>query len=172
MKGQALVWIILAILVLAGLGFWWYSQNPEVFNDLRNGAAMEEATTTPGTNAESGTGEGDVNIDISVGEAPMTASVAYSESGFTPGEVRVKVGGTVTWVDQETGDMWVASDVHPTHSEYAGTSLREHCDDATDVSFDQCERGGTYSFTFDKVGTWEYHNHADSSHTGRVIVVE
>ena len=68
--------------------------------------------------------------------------------------------------------MWVASAQHPTHTAYAGTSLSQHCDDATDTSFDQCKSGSSYSFTFNKAGTWAYHNHSNSSHFGRVLVVE
>jgi len=67
--------------------------------------------------------------------------------------------------------MWVASAVHPTHTLYAGTSLSEHCGNgAANDSFDQCDAGDDYSFTFKKTGEWKYHNHVNASQTGTVIV--
>lgn len=102
----------------------------------------------------------------------MSASVTYSSSGFSPSEITIRRGGTVTWRNEGGGTMWVASAMHPTHTTYSGTTLQEHCDTLSNDSFDQCQNGGTYSFTFDKVGTWAYHNHSQSSHFGRVIVVE
>jgi len=70
--------------------------------------------------------------------------------------------------------MWVASAQHPTHMMYAGTSRSEHCGGATETkAFDQC-RGetGSFSFMFDKTGTWAYHDHINASRFGRIVVVE
>ena len=66
--------------------------------------------------------------------------------------------------------MWVASDEHPTHEEYDGTSLQEHCAQGTSDVFDQCGAGGTYSFTFEKVGEWSFHNHEQAADGGTIIV--
>jgi hypothetical protein len=30
--------------------------------------------------------------------------------------------------------------------------------------------GESYQFTFNKVGTWQYHNHRNAAHSGVVIV--
>ncbi len=57
--------------------------------------------------------------------------------------------------------MWTASAPHPQHTNYAG--------------FDQLKsvpNGGTYEFTFTKVGTWKYHNHVAPTFTGSVTVTE
>jgi plastocyanin len=70
--------------------------------------------------------------------------------------------------------MWVASDEHPTHTEYDGTSRTTHC--AAGYTgpkpFDECVPGTSYSFTFDKAGTYEYHDHLSASHTGKITVTE
>ncbi len=66
--------------------------------------------------------------------------------------------------------MWVASNQHPTHTLYAGTALSEHCPDGSALAFDQCHTGTTYSFKFDKAGTWQYHNHSNSSEGGAITV--
>lgn len=105
--------------------------------------------------------------------APMSAAVTYSTSGFNPSEVTVKKGGAVTWMNSGSGQMWIASAQHPSHTVYAGTSREEHCPDAFGMAFDQCKSGtGDYSFTFQKVGTWNYHDHLSPQKFGKVIVVE
>ncbi len=99
--------------------------------------------------------------------------VMYTPEGFSPREVTVKQGQTVTFL-QGTADaqMWVASDDHPEHAGYAGTPMEEHCPDASGLKFDQCSSGVSYSFTFQKTGTWGYHNHQDPDATGVVTVTQ
>ena len=98
--------------------------------------------------------------------------VRLTGSGFSPQTITVEQGETVTWINEANGVMWVGSDVHPTHTEYAGTSVREHCQngDQTSAAFDQCSTGDQFSFTFEKTGEWGYHNHVSSSEEGTVIV--
>lgn len=102
----------------------------------------------------------------------MTAAVTYDGKSFSPGEVTIKKGGTVTWRNASGGRMWVASAQHPAHTVYSGTSRQEHCPDASGTAFDQCAGGGDYSFTFQKVGTWNYHDHINATVFGKVVVVE
>lgn len=105
--------------------------------------------------------------------APTGVIVAYTDQGFSPASVTVPLGTSVTFVNQGAGGMWVASAVHPTHTAYSGTSLSQHCPDTTNSTFDACAAvasGGSFSFVFDKEGSWKYHNHADASQTGIVIV--
>ena len=68
--------------------------------------------------------------------------------------------------------MWVASDPHPSHTGYSGTTKQQHCPDVQGVAFDQCSIGPSYSFVFQKIGTWGYHNHASANDGGTVIVVQ
>lgn len=85
--------------------------------------------------------------------------VTYAGSGFSPNPITIKLGETVTWKNDTSDLMWVASAVHPTHLEYPG--------------FDQLkgsENGTTYSFKFDKAGTWKYHDHLHPSNFGSVVV--
>jgi plastocyanin len=101
--------------------------------------------------------------------------VVYTGSGFEPADLTVEVGETVTWVDQSgSGNMWIGSDRHPTHTQYAGSTLREHCSngDQTSAAFDQCSTGERFSFTFEKTGEWGYHNHEQASQGGTITVVE
>lgn len=100
-------------------------------------------------------------------------TVTYTDQGFSPKSVNVALGTNVIFVNQSSGKMWVASAVHPAHSAYSGTSLSQHCPDTTNTAFDECgavASGESYTFTFDKVGVWKYHNHAKASDFGSVTV--
>lgn len=104
--------------------------------------------------------------------APMTATVKYTANGFTPDSVTIKQGGTVTFTSTDGSPMWVASAMHPTHMVYDGTSRAQHCPNTAGTAFDQCEKSASYSFTFLKVGDWNYHNHVNSGDSGSVTVVQ
>ena len=101
---------------------------------------------------------------------PKTVEVTYTDQGFSPQELSLNLGDTVTFTNTSTGPMWVGSDAHPTHVLYSGTTLKDHCPDTTDTAFDQCSRGDTYSFTFTKAGTWKYHNHSKAAFGGTIEV--
>lgn len=99
--------------------------------------------------------------------------VTYTDSGYLPSTITVKVGTTVTFKNESSQAMWTASAMHPTHSVYGGTSLAEHCPDTSGTAFDACtgiQPGNSWTFTFTKVGTWKYHNHLAPAHTGTIVV--
>ncbi len=99
--------------------------------------------------------------------------IRYTDDGYSPSAVTVDTGTTVIFENESENAMWTASDVHPTHRDYAGTELSEHCGDANSDAFDACEAiapGDSWSFEFGKAGTWGYHNHRLPAHTGTVTV--
>ena len=101
------------------------------------------------------------------------AVVVYSDTGYAPSTVTVKSGSTVAFKNESSKSMWPASAMHPTHTAYSGTSLDSHCPDIAGVAFDACKGflpGESWSFTFDKAGTWRYHNHLNPQSTGTVVV--
>ncbi|MEK7100985.1 MAG: hypothetical protein AAB921_02700, partial [Patescibacteria group bacterium] len=84
-------------------------------------------------------------------------------------------GDAVQFINKSTHTMWVGVDDHPTHTEYDGTSTKEHCAAGKNLngSFDQCigsAPGTTYTYTFTKTGTFNYHNHTASKDSGSVVV--
>lgn len=115
------------------------------------------------------TGTGSSSVDCSTVQAE-THTVSYSNAGFSPQQITVQRCDTVRW-ESQGASMWVGSDQHPTHTQYDGTSVNQHCPNQGDA-FDQCSTGSTYSFTFTKQGTWSYHNHVRAAHGGRVVVQE
>lgn len=88
------------------------------------------------------------------------AVIEYTDSGFSPQtETTVRTGETVEFKNASSGGMWVASAPHPVHTDYPGfDALKAY------------EPGESYFFTFDKVGTWKFHNHADPTKFGSVTV--
>lgn len=160
---------MVAIVILAGGYLVWTSmQSSDGPTPTDTAAATSTTVSTP-----TGQPATDETPGSSGGEAvPLAAAVSYDGANFSPRIVTIKRGGTVTWTRTGSGSMWVASDEHPTHTEYAGTSRREHCPDANNTAFDQCVSGSTYSFTFTKAGTWDYHDHVNASAIGSIVVVE
>ena len=157
---KAIVWIIV-ILIIVGGGWWYFTVQPAAVapttDTTTEPAAVATDTTTPDASA-------------ATSGAPMTANVIYGPQGFSPKSVTIAKGGSVMWVNEGGANMWVASDQHPSHTGYAGTTRQQHCPDTSRVSFDECAPGSDYSFTFQKPGMWEYHNHMKATHTGTVIV--
>ena len=91
--------------------------------------------------------------------APLT--VVYTNEGYFPKEIKIKKGETIKFINMSDRRVWTASDEHPAHTIYP--------------EFDQktaAGRGNEYTFKFEKIGTWGFHNHANASHIGKVIVTE
>jgi len=88
-------------------------------------------------------------------------SVAAKDGAFFPAEIKIRKGDTVVWTNFDSSPAWPASAFHPTHEVYPGFDART-----------ALNQGQSYSFTFDKVGNWKYHNHLNPSSTGLVEVSE
>ena len=154
----------IVIVILLALGGWYFFSTNSVSLAPSTGSNM------PVLPADGGTGQ---TPEMEVVDDALKSAVAYGTDGFSPKTVTIKKGGTVTWTNQGgAAGMWIASAVHPTHSVYSGTTLAEHCNGTSDTSFDQCKDASVYSFTFSKIGTWNYHNHLNPADFGTVIVVE
>lgn len=95
-------------------------------------------------------------------EAKEAAKVNYTSGGFSPKIVTIKKGDTVVFENKTGASFSVASNDHPTHLLYP--------------EFDQYktdQRGKSeFRFTFEKVGTWGYHDHLNADVLGTVVVTE
>lgn len=172
MKSSSIIWAVLLLLIVLGGGWYWYSTN---MPQAPAGAVSSDTTSTGGnTTPPADTQSTGVNVGASadVSTAPMSATITYDGAKFTPNLVTIAKGGTVTFVDNSSSAMWVASGVHPDHTVYDGTTRATHCAAgyAGPAPFDQCAAGNSFTFTFDKTGTWPFHNHLNSSASGKVTV--
>lgn len=158
MKNHIVVVVVLAIVIVGG----WF-----LFNTSVKAPAPEESVTSQVPTIDNATPE------TVVENAVPEVTVAYTDQGFSPKEITIVLGTKVTFVNQSTKNMWVASAKHPDHTVYSGTSLSQHCPDTTNSSFDECTAvasGSSFSFTFSKEGSWKYHNHTSASDFGSVTV--
>lgn len=76
-----------------------------------------------------------------------TAKVDISASGFTPANLQVSVGTTVTWTNTDTAPHRVASDPYPSNDGLSGFD-----------SIEAFQTNGTYTYKFEKAGTFGYHD--------------
>src|SRR3990167_6602908 len=142
LMGKA-IWAVLAVLIIIVLGAFFVSRNNQ--ESIPN---TPIATTTPTT----------TSTQSAEPETTIENMVVYSDTGFTPASITVKVGDTVTFKNSSSKSMQVASAPHPTHTAYPEFDAKVGT-----------ENGGTYMFTFTKTGTWKYHNHLNSSNFGTVV---
>lgn len=157
----------IALVVLVVLIGWYYFAGiaaPAPAPVTENTGGETATMPVPGSNVPEMVVNEDANEDRG------GATVTYTAAGFSPQTATIRAGQSVTFTDQGGRGMWVASALHPTHAVYAGTTLAEHCPDAAGTAFDQCAAGETYTFTFEKAGTWRYHNHLNPGDTGTIVV--
>lgn len=99
--------------------------------------------------------------------------IEITSSGFNPKTLAIQAGETVTFVNKDSVVHWPASNVHPAHTTYPGSSI-EKCGTADEVSiFDACKtlaEGEKYSFTFTRAGRWPFHDHRNPNKGGTVVV--
>lgn len=87
--------------------------------------------------------------------------IKLQKGGFHPAEITIQKGQEVKFVTTLQRPFWPASDLHPTHSIYPEFDPKEPI--AGDKS---------WSFRFDRVGNWDYHDHLAPYFGGTIRVVE
>ncbi|MDB5225173.1 MAG: hypothetical protein JWL87_125 [Candidatus Adlerbacteria bacterium] len=159
--------VIVALLVIIG-GVWWYSAQAPAPAVTDTTATQQTGTGT----ANNGAVGADGSVDVGVGDASTRVEVHYTAAGFEPANVTVVRGTGVTFINDTSGPMWIGSNQHPTHTEFDGTDRTTHCSGSYQgaTPFDECQNGSSYTFVFDKTGTFEYHNHSAAQFGGVVTV--
>ena len=105
------------------------------------------------------------------GEESAKNIVAYTGSGYSPKDIVIKAGETVTFKNESSRGIWPASAIHPTHTVYPGSGITK-CGSGANI-FDACRilnPGEEWSFVFENAGDWKYHDHTRPSHRGSIIV--
>jgi len=88
-------------------------------------------------------------------------TVTLTSEGYVPENLTVSIGTTVTFQTELGKPHWPASNLHPNHDIYP------EFDPLKPISSDE-----TWSFTFDKVGEWDFHDHLRSYYRGHIKVVK
>lgn len=102
--------------------------------------------------------------NAAVGANGTSVIITYTDAGFAPSPLTVAVGTTVTWSNQSSHPLWVEA-TGPAGGDCANAQAHTTLDECQTVS-----SGGTYSYTFTKLGTVSYFNHERASDTGIITV--
>lgn len=148
--GPLITIVVIVIVIVAGLMFWGRGRD-----DNRNTgftptpSQTETATPTPTTPAST----------TSASQSAKTVTVTYTDQGFTPSTITINKGDIVKFINNSSRSFWPASNDHPTHLLYPEFDPKQ-----------SIAAGSSWSFKFDKVGTWGYHDHRSAVKTGTVVV--
>lgn len=85
-------------------------------------------------------------------------TIVYTDDGFEQSTYAIASGGTVTVQNNSTSTLEFSSDDHPAHR------------DNPELNTDAIEPGETVQFTPKEEGSWGFHNHLLSVHTGVLTV--
>ena len=174
--------IFLAIIIAAGFYFIRYSSKPakapaEPMSAQQPALPKKSQTATsapaqqPATAASAGANPQVNNKQLqgtfSSGEGDAAApniqvwEVDFDGSKFSPSPLNITINDWVFFKNKSSVDMWVASNPHPTHTDYPGFD-----------SLKAIPPGGEYRFQFTRAGNWGYHDHLSPSIGGTVDVAQ
>jgi len=157
---KAIITIVIVAVVLVGGYFLFFRSTPRS-TPLISGSSSIQPTVQPTISEQP--------FQPLTSKAPAAKEnvVTYTDSGYSPSILKIKKGETVIFKNQSSRAMWTASAVHPTHRVYPTSG---GCLGST---FDACagiQPGNSWSFNFDIVGSWKYHNHLNPGDTGTIVV--
>lgn len=115
---------------------------------VRRSATNNKSTITSNTQTTNTT------TQTPAAQTSATETVNIKGMLFTPSQITVAKGGTVTWTNNDTVAHTVVADVS----------------DANGPNSGNIEPGGTYSFTFETTGSFQYHCSIHSSMHGTIVV--
>lgn len=151
--------IICGIIIIVAVT--WFAMR-----DDSDDAIVLAPTATPTATVASGgliqlapTDVPDVSPSPEISAAPTVATISIDDEAFTPVTLAVKVGTTVTFVNNGQALHWPASNPHPIHTGLSGFDAKK-----------ALATGETFSFTFTKAGTFGFHDHLNTALVGTVVV--
>lgn len=155
---------IIIVIALVIIGFFVFSKDK---SDNETNSNQSTSNSVSDENSDAKTDSGNNSTAVNEDAAKSENIIIYNGSNFLPNVIEVERNTTVTFKNQSSSSMWPASASHPTHKDYPATG---GCGGSM---FDACmgiTESGSWTFTFDKAGTWKYHDHLRPSAEGTVIV--
>lgn len=126
--------ILVVMLVLVAGGWLIYTQG--ISDD--NSSSGSTSSQTPSSN----------------NTAQKAGAITIKNSMFTPSQISVQKGDTVTWTNDDTTTHTVTDDLSNVDGPSSG----------------DIQPGSTYSFTFNKTGSFQYHCTHHPSMRGTIVV--
>lgn len=99
--------------------------------------------------------------EILLTQSTKSMTILMKKEGFEPAEVRIKKATTVKFINQDSQERWPASNLHPTHGIYPAFDPKM-----------PIKSGAEWSFVFNNIGTWKYHDHLTPSLRGVIVVTD
>lgn len=103
-------------------------------------------------------------------ESPLTpavkppvplAQITVTAQGFVPQTILIKKGSSVNWTNRDNKPHQIASDPHPTHSLLPALGKGK-----------LLPAGSSFTLTFDKAGTFSYHDEENPLKFKGVVIVK
>ena len=88
-----------------------------------------------------------------------THRIEFTETGFVPKNMTIAKEDSITFTTARGVSFWPASDLHPTHELYSEFDPKR-----------PIPTNESWSFKFDRVGEWEYHDHLNPLFRGMIVV--
>jgi plastocyanin len=129
---------VLVVIALAGGGWGIYHHGK-----------VNQKTSTTSQSATNGN-----SSSASSSQAAATGSIDIKNMMFTPSQITVAKGGTVTWTNNDSVAHTVIDDLSNVGGPASG----------------DIQPGSTYSFTFTKSGSFQYHCSIHPSMRGTIVV--
>lgn len=91
-------------------------------------------------------------------EPPITIEIV--STGLVPKELTIKSGSGVVFKNLDSEPHWPAAGDHPTHDAYPEFDSKH-----------EIKPGEEWGFVFEKLGTWEVHDHLTEQSLGTITVI-
>jgi plastocyanin len=148
--------IIIAVLVVVYASSLLFKDSA-LAPDAQDAKKLDVATTTPVTTTPPKPAVKKTTTSPAVPKV-SAYTISYTDSGFNPGVIEVKLGSTITFVNNSSKELSVASTAI---GGFGVTLLNQK---------GSINRGGTFSVTFTGTGTWSYMNRLNQRDGGNIIV--
>lgn len=152
---KSYIWFIVAAILIVIAFFIVRSATQETGSQAETSPTPSVAATVDSQTAESSLAPEDGT------ESPEATvhTVAYDGTSFSPSTLTIKQGDKVEFKNVGSGVMHPASNDHPDHTEYPEFDANR-----------EVPAGESYTFEFEKVGSWGFHDHENPDATGMITV--
>ena len=140
-RSTLLTIIVIAILIVGGAAALTHKSNKATNTTQPTSSSTQNKSNTSSTSSNSNQTAATGNIDI-------------KNMMFTPSQISVAKGGTVTWTNNDSTAHTVTDDLSNVGGPASGN----------------IQPGSTYSYTFDKAGSYQYHCSIHPSMRGTIVV--
>ena len=139
---------VISLIVLIIAGYFLLQRGIKLPSTSSNPSATTKPSTTPNYFLVSKTNNAEVSI---------------TNGKVTPKTIQVKVGSTVTFTNEDTTSYQLV---------LANVLTKSSDNLDTDITSDPLGKGSSFSYTFDKVGTFTFADKSNTTIKGTIIVVD